>query len=416
MSMIILNPQATHGPYPDSLRAIMNIDAARQSREWLLHWSGINKAATPLWSLPGLAEKFGIADLAIKDESYRSPLGSFKALGAPLALLRLILRHWPERGYTAEDLFSGKHAKDLSDYVVISATDGNHGRALAAAALSIGCQCVIVLHKNVSLERERLIAKLGAKIVRIEGNYDDSVAHAAQLANTNGWQVVSDTSYDGYETIPRDVMQGYAIIADEIIQQTNGNDADAPAFTHIFLQGGVGGLAAGVSSYLHERYGSRRPITVVVEPKEADCLFQTAANGKLTRATGVTDSIMAGLACGEVSPLAWRFLENEIDAFAVVEDQKVPHAMRMLANGSPQDIPVLVGESGVAGFAALMEIAANPEYRAAINLDENSKVIVISTEGNTAPDIYKELVGQDGSSVLQAQQAWLSANASHSLA
>ncbi len=402
--MLIRNPRAVRGPYPDALRAIMNIDTARQSREWLMYWPGISKQPTPLWSLPDMAAKLGIAELAVKDESARSPLGSFKALGAPIALLRLILRRWPDRGYTAESLFNGRHENDLSDYVVISATDGNHGRALAAAARSIGCQCVIVLHKKVSQERERLIAGLGAKIVRVDGNYDDSVAHAAKLAKDNDWQVVSDTSYEGYEAVPRDVMQGYAIIADELVEQAPAADSDQPPFTHLFLQGGVGGMAAGVASYLHERYGQLRPTMIVVEPAEADCLYQTALNGTLTNATGATDSIMAGLACGEASALAWRFLDSEIDAFALVQDNKVPPAMRLLANGSPRDIPILAGESGVAGLVALMDIANRPEHRAAIGLNSGSRVVVINTEGDTAPDIYRTLVGRDGAEVLQAQR------------
>lgn len=406
--MIITNPRASHGPYPDSLSAVMNMHTARQSREWLSHWPGINREATPLWSLPGLARQLNISSLAVKDESSRSPLGSFKALGAPIALLRLILRRWPDRAYTARALFNGEHAADLSDYVVISATDGNHGRALAAAARSIGCQCVIVLHKNVSMEREQPIANLGARIVRIEGNYDDSVAHAAELAKINGWQVVSDTSYEGYEDIPRDVMQGYAIIADELLEQAGSAPDGAPAFTHIFLQGGVGGLAAGVSSYLHEHYGARRPMTIVVEPAEADCLYQTASNGAITKSAGMTDSIMAGLACGEASPLAWRFLESEIDAFAVVQDSKVQPAMRVLARGSSQDVPILAGESGVAGLAALIDIAASPQYRKMINLDKDAKVVLLNTEGNTAPSLYQDLVGLDGKTVLEAQRAWLS--------
>ncbi|MFA5490668.1 MAG: diaminopropionate ammonia-lyase [Candidimonas sp.] len=404
--MLIRNPRALRGPYPDALRAVMSIEKARQSRAWLMHWSGIGKWPTPLWFLPDMASKLGVAALAVKDESARSPLGSFKALGAPIALLRLILRRWPDRGYTAESLFNGRHENDLAEYVVVSATDGNHGRALAAAARSIGCRCVIVLHKKVSLERERLIAALGARIVRIEGNYDDSVAHAAKLARDNDWQVVSDTSYEGYEAVPRDVMQGYAVIADELVEQAAAAGSDQPPFTHLFLQGGVGGLAAGVASYLHERYGRDRPTMIVVEPAEADCLYQTAANGKLTNATGATDSIMAGLACGEASPLAWRFLDGEIDAFALVQDDKVPPAMQRLAKGSPRDIPILAGESGVAGLVALMDIADRPEHRAAIGLDGGSRVAVINTEGDTAPDLYRSLTGRDGAEVLQAQGTW----------
>jgi diaminopropionate ammonia-lyase family len=404
--MFTKNARAQRQHYNSSLRAIMSIEGARENRQWLAHWPGLNAGPTPLFNLPGLSRRLGIAQLSLKDESKRSPLGSFKALGAPIALLRLVLRRWPVKGYTAEGLFAGRHAIDLQDYVVITATDGNHGRALAAAAQSIGCQCVIVLHKNVSPEREAPIAALGARIVRIEGNYDDSVAEAARLAAHNGWQVVCDTSYDGYEAIPRDVMQGYATIADEVVEQS-GAKGDEPPFTHVFVQAGVGGLAAAIISYFHERYGPRRPTFIVVEPAQADCLYQSAIQGRAAHAAGSVHSLMAGLACGATSPLAWRFLEPAADFFVTVEDARVPQAMRTLAEGGADDIPVVAGESGVAGLAALMQLTAEaPEARIALGLDAMSSVLLINTEGDTAPDLYKRLVGRPGDAVLAAQAAW----------
>ncbi|MFM9433652.1 threonine dehydratase [Janthinobacterium sp. CG_23.3] len=170
------------------------------------HWPRIARGATPLHSLPDLAQGLNVAQLSVKDESLRSPLGSFKALGAPIALVRQILLLHPDFEPTA--IPAGRYADQLAAYTVTSATDGNHGRGLAAAARDVGCRCVIVLHAHVGEERERAIAIHGARIVRVKGNYDKSVEEAARLAGANGWQVVSDTSYQGYETIPRDVMQG----------------------------------------------------------------------------------------------------------------------------------------------------------------------------------------------------------------
>lgn len=157
---------------------------------------------------------------------------------------------------------------------------------LAAAAQTLGCRCVIVLHANVSHEREQAIAAYGAEIVRIAGNYDESVEEAAHRAAVNGWHVVSDTSYDGYEDIPRDVMQGYGTIAAEIVAQSDSLP-NRPAYTHVFLQGGVGGLAAGLVSYLWERHGEHRPRFIVVEPRQADCLYQSALAGYAARADGI---------------------------------------------------------------------------------------------------------------------------------
>ncbi|MEX3958882.1 diaminopropionate ammonia-lyase [Trinickia sp. EG282A] len=403
--MLIANPRATRTPYPEELRRILSIEKAEQSRSWLSCWDKISSPATPLRELPGLAAELGIGGLSLKDESMRSVLGSFKALGAPIALVRLIIRLWPDHDVDPRALFQGRYRDLLTHFTVISATDGNHGKALAAAAQTLGCRCVIVLHANVSVEREAAIAAYGAEIVRIAGNYDESVEEAARLASVNGWHVVSDTSYDGYEDIPRDVMQGYGTVAAEVVSQSNGRP-DAPAFTHVFLQGGVGGLAAGLISYMWEFHGAHRPRFIVVEPQQADCLYQSALAGQPSRATGSVDSIMAGLACGETSPLAWKFLQPAVDEFMTIRDIDAIDAMRVLASGSEGDIPVVGGESGVAGLAGLAVLLRQPELASQAGLDRRSRVLVINTEGATAPAAYEELVGETAESVLARQTMW----------
>ena len=400
--MLFANPDATRTPYPRALQTLMNIRQANESRQWLAHWPQLRVTGTPLYDLPDLATELGVDQVRVKDESVRSPLGSFKALGAPIALVRLILRTFPGHGFTAADLFAGRHASQLAGFSVISATDGNHGRALAAAAQSVGCRCVIVLHAHVSVEREQAIAAYGAQIVRVEGNYDASVAHAAALAQAHGWQVVSDTSYDGYEQVPGDVMQGYATLAAELVEASG----QGPAFTHVFLQGGVGGLAAGIVSYFWELLGEQRPTFIVVEPEQADCLMQSAMAGQPRAASGSVDSLMAGLACGETSPLAWRFLQPSVDFFMTLGDTDAVAAMRRLALGSARDIPLLAGESAVAGLAGLARLMAAPALAAQVGLGCNSRVLLISTEGATAPALYTELVGETPASVLARQQAW----------
>ena len=407
--MLFLNPRATRADYPAELSAIMNIAQAHQSREWLSSWRGIHRNATPLYDLPDAAARCQVGRLCLKDESVRSPLGSFKALGAPIALVRQILRLHPD--FEPAAILTGRYAEALRGYTVISATDGNHGRALAAAAQDAGCRCVIVLHAHVSPEREQAIAAYGADIVRIAGNYDESVQEAARLAAAHGWQVIADTSYDGYEDIPRDVMQGYGAIAEEIVEQTSAQRGRAGAFTHVFLQGGVGGMAAGLASYFWEYHGPQRPCFISVEPAQADCLLQSAIQGRPAKATGTVDSVMAGLACGETSPLAWRFLQPCVDVFMTIEDEQAIEAMRTLAQGSERDTPIVAGESGVAGLAALEWLRSDPQRSEQVGLTAESRVLIISTEGATAPREYTRLVGQSAEQVLQRQQAWQAAHA-----
>ncbi len=406
--MLYDNPRATRAPYPDALRRILNADAAAESGAWLAHWPLVGPAATPLWQLPGTAARLGIAQLAVKDEALRSPLGSFKALGAPVALLRLILRLMPAHDLDPVALIGGRHAAALASLTAISATDGNHGRALAAAAQAVGCACVIVLHAHVSAEREQAIAAFGARIVRVDGNYDASVEHAARLAAEHGWHVVSDTSYAGYEAIPRDVMQGYGVIAAECATQQP--EPQLGPFTHVFLQGGVGGLAAGVASHIWERLGARRPRFVVVEPHQADCLLQSAIAGRAARATGRVDSVMAGLACGEASPLAWQILQPCIDAFLTIDDRDALAAARALAAGADGDVPIVAGESGAAGYAGLAVLLREPALAARVGLDAGSRVLLINTEGATAPADYAAHTGQTAEAVAARREAWLAAH------
>lgn len=405
--MLIQNPSATREPYPAELAEIMSITRAHESRRWLCQWTQIARQATPLYELPDLAKRLRLARICLKDESVRSPLGSFKALGAPIALVRQILRLHPT--FVPTDILAGRYSDQLKNYTVISATDGNHGRCLAAAARDAGCLCEIVLHAHVSEEREQAIAELGGHIVRIAGNYDDSVQEAARLAAANGWQVVSDTSYDGYLDIPRDVMQGYGTIAEEIVEQVQGRAGQEGSFTHVFLQGGVGGMAAGLASYFWENQGANRPRFIVVEPEQADCLLQSCIQGRPARATGTVASVMAGLACGETSPLAWRFLQACVDAFMTIEDDHAVQAMRLLSSGSANDRPIVAGESGVAGLAGLQVLRSDSSLSEAAGLDELSRVLVINTEGATAPATYAELVGESADAVLLRQKAWVHA-------
>lgn len=217
--------------------------------------------------------------------------------------------------------------------------------------------------------------------------------------------MVSDTSYEGYEDVPRDVMQGYGVIVDELLE--GASELCECPWTHVILQGGVGGLAAAVTSGFWERYAERRPRNIVVEPQEADCLLQSAIAGRPARASGSVDSVTAGLACGDTSPLAWRFLQLSVDLFMTVSDAQDEAAMRALADGVHGDVPIVAGESGAAGLAALASLSRDPDARQAARIDTHSRVLIINTEGATAPSVDAEIVGRPVQDVLATQRAWL---------
>jgi diaminopropionate ammonia-lyase len=386
-------PLAAYGP---GERAVL--DEAGFERAWgtVTRWPGYR--ATPLVSLPGLARLAGVAELRYKDEGGRFGLGSFKALGGAYAVYRLLARMIAAKTAGAEpsveDFLSGRLRHQTEDVVVASATDGNHGRSVAWGAKLFGCRSVIYIHATVSEARRAAIASYGAEVVRTPGTYDDSVRICAEDSAKNGWHVVSDTSYEGYRQIPCDVMQGYAVMAEEIIREM-----PTPP-THVFLQGGVGGLAAALVSRFWQVWGPRRPRAIVVEPVRADCLYQSARAGMPTKATGDLDTLMAGLACGEVSLAAWDILKSGAAAFMIVPDEAAVQAMRLLAEGIDGDPRVVGGESGVGGLAGLL--AATEKARADFGLSNESRVLAIGSEGDTDAELYRKLVGRSGDEVRAA--------------
>lgn len=385
-------PEASYGPVQRAA-----LDEAGFARAWetVTRWPGY--AATPLVSLPGLARKAGVAALSYKDEGGRFGLGSFKALGGAYAVYRLLARMIAERSGGAEpgvdDLLSGRYRELTSTLTVASATDGNHGRSVAWGARMFGARCVIFIHATVSEPRREAIAAFGAEVVRIAGNYDDSVHHCAAESARNGWHVVSDTAYEGYWQIPCDVMQGYAVMAEEIVRVL-----PVPP-THVFLQGGVGGLAAAVIARLWQVWGRDRPRAIVVEPIRADCITRSIRAGVPTKTEGDLETLMAGLAAGEVSLAAWEILKGGAAAAMTVPDEAAIQAMRLLAEGVDGDPRVVGGEAGVGGLAGLLAAAVDPEVREKLGLTAESRVLTIGSEGDTDPALYKELVGRSGDAV-----------------
>ena len=370
---------------------ILSLDGFKRASKEICSWDDYRP--TPLHFLPDLAKESGVASIAYKDESYRFSLKSFKALGGAYAVANLLINKLREIGITANsfDLIARTYIEFTSKITVCCATDGNHGRSVAWGAQKFGCNCEIYIHHNVSAAREEAIANYGAKVNRIQGNYDDSVRIAAEVAEENSYYVVSDTSYEGYTDIPKDVMQGYTVMVDETMKQIKGTP------THVFLQGGVGGFPAAAVSFLVESLDCP-PIFVVVEPANADCLFQSAVNGEPTVVHGDLDTVMAGLACGEVSLLAWSILESYVPHFMTIKDDSISKTMQLLANSKR---PIVAGESAVAGLAGFLIASHDSSLKEALKLDENSRILVFGTEGDTDEKMYEKMVGRSATEVLK---------------
>lgn len=371
---------------------ILSLEGFELASKEITSWD--NYKPTPLHSFDDIAQETGVSSVFYKDENTRFNLKSFKALGGAYAVANLLIKKLKDEGIKANssDLILGTYKDYTSKLTVCCATDGNHGRSVAWGAQQFGCNCEIYIHQKVSPGREKAIAKYGALVNRIDGNYDESVRIAAKVAESNGYTVVSDTSYEGYTDIPKDVMQGYTVMVDEAMKQMNVTP------THVFLQGGVGGFPSAVVSFLQESLDCP-PIFVVVEPVNADCLFQSAVNGEPTPIHGDLDTIMAGLACGEVSVLAWSILESHVTHFMSITDESVPKAMQLLAN---RKTPIVAGESAITGLAGYLIACNDSDLKSKLMINENSKVLFFGTEGDTDEEMYEQLVGRSSEQVLNS--------------
>ncbi|MFZ6645096.1 diaminopropionate ammonia-lyase [Undibacterium sp. TJN25] len=405
-STLFTNPRCASADtaYSDAMREVLSLASFADAQRHISQWAGYH--ATPLASLPGLAEAVGLGRIHYKDESGRFGLGSFKALGGAYAVGRLLQKEVARLAgheIAADELGRPEYAGLIRGITVSCATDGNHGRSVALGAQRYGCGCIIYVHAGVSAGRVAAIEAYGAQVVRIAGNYDDSVRQAAADSARYAHFVVSDTSYPGYLDVPRDVMQGYTVMVDEILQQMGPKMGPDPQHlpTHIFVQGGVGGLAAAVCAHCWESLGSRRPRLVVVEPERAACLYHSAVAGHPVVIDGELDTVMAGLACGEISPLAWRILEQGASAFQTIDDRSALFAMKMLADGGLGDPPIVAGESAVAGLVGAVAAAQDATWREQLGLDGTSSVLVIGSEGDTDPGLYQRIVGRAAGAVRQ---------------
>ena len=358
------------------------------------HQSIPGYAPTPLQRLNRMAQRLGLGSLWVKDESARFGLNAFKVLGGAYAMARYIAsqlgRDVSQLPYEA--LTGPQVRQALGQATFFTATDGNHGRGVAWAARQLGQKAVVRMPRGSAQSRFDNIAREGAQVSVEDANYDECVRlAAAQAAQTPHGVIVQDTAWEGYEDIPAWIMQGYGTMGYEAHQQL----PEKP--THIFLQAGVGSMAGAITGFFSSLYGADRPIITIVEPNKADCLYRTAEadDGALHFVTGEMNTIMAGLACGEPCSIGWRILRANADHFISCPDYVAAKGMRILGNPMPGDQRVISGESGAATFGCVAEIMTNPELagmKAELGLDENSRVLFFSTEGDTDRENYRAVV------------------------
>ena len=372
---------------PDRIRAVRRF-----------HKSVPRFQPTPLVSLPQLAGYLGVSSIHVKDESYRCGLNAFKVLGASHGIARALAQRLGMEGDTLDlSPFTDPHMRQaMRSVTLVTATDGNHGRAVAWMAEQLECRSVVFMPRGSSPLRVESIRQHGAKASVIDGNYDDAVERAAGLAEKNGWLLIQDTARPGYEEIPAWIMQGYAVMIDEACEQM-GNQVPS----HVFAQCGVGSFAAAIQAYLIQKYGHERPVFVVVEPTRAACYFKSiTSEARLpVRVHGDMDTIMAGLACGEPSRSAWEILKDYADMFVACPDAVAMRGMRALGNPLPGDAKIISGESGAVTLGLTMEIAENDALkplREELGMNAASRLLFFSTEGDTDPEAYRRIVGAPG--------------------
>lgn len=365
-----LNPQArTH----DASSGLLTADDSARARDFFIHRP--DSSPTPLRHLTALAGSLGIRDVLLKDESERFGINAFKILGVSFAIHRL--------------LADGRLAPGG---IVASATSGNHGRAVARAARQQGVDARIYVPDVTERARRQAIADEGAEVVVVSGTYEDAVRAAARDAAAHGWVVVADTSWPGYEEIPRWIMTGYSWLLEEAAIQWSPD----PPPDVVLVQAGVGGLACAVASWCAQRFGSSRPRVVVVEPTTTACAQASVRAGRPVTVTGALDTVMAGLRCADISPMVWPILSGLVDAFVAIDDETTETTMNRLAHPLGGDPVVTAGASGASGVAALTAIMTERDLapvREALNLSASSRALAICTEGATDPEHYRRTVG-----------------------
>lgn len=359
------------------------------------HKSFDEYSVTPLHKLENLAKHHGLKNIFLKDESYRFGLNAFKVLGGSYAIGKYLAdKLGVDISEVSFDYLRSPEVREkLGEITFVTATDGNHGRGVAWAANQLGQKSVVYMPKGSSKIRLENIRKEGAEASIIEGNYDDAVRLSDEMAKKHGWVVVQDTAWEGYEDIPTWIMQGYGTLIHEAMEQLNEEGIEKP--THVFLQAGVGSFAGAVQGYLASKFGEDRPITVIMEPDDANCLYNSSLSGKREIVDGHMPTIMAGLACGEPNTISYEVLRDYSDGYLSCPDYVAAKGMRILAAPLKGDPQIISGESGAVGTGVISLLMEREEYkdlREELKLDKDSIILLISTEGDTDPEKYRDIV------------------------
>ena len=381
-------------------------DGAKKSSRFTL--SGAEKARrfhqsfpgyvpTPLVKLPALAETLGVSGLYVKDESKRFGLNAFKGLGGSYCLGRYIAEKLKVDidDLPYDKMTSWEVKETLGEITFVTATDGNHGRGIAWTAHMLGQKAVVFMPKGSVRERLENIRKLGAQAEITELNYDQTVGYAAECEKKYGWVLVQDTAWEGYETIPGWIMEGYTTMALEAAEQLG-----AVKPTHIFLQAGVGAMSGALTGFFTDYYkNEEKPVITIVEPDQADCIFRTAraGDGKLHTVDGDMRTIMAGLACGVPCTIGWEELSRNAECFGSMPDWVAAQGMRILGNPMGDDSKVISGESGASAFGLVTELLRGQSKEAAalkeqLGITKDSRILCFSTEGDTDRENYRRIV------------------------
>ncbi|MBQ9249604.1 MAG: diaminopropionate ammonia-lyase [Oscillospiraceae bacterium] len=382
-------------PQPVNLPSFVSPEAGRIAASFHAGLPGYTP--TPLVDLRDLAKSLDVRQILVKDESQRFGLNAFKALGGSFAMARLLCQRL---GITLgrdsfQVLTSDAYRRELEQLTFVTATDGNHGRGVAWAARQLGCRAVVYMPRGSAEARLNNIRAQGAEAEITDLNYDDAVRYAGQMAEKHGWILMQDTAWPGYEEIPAAIMQGYTTLGDEIRTQLDAMGTERPS--HLFLQAGVGSLAGALAGYFVSLWPEDPPKIILVEPDRADCLFRTALadDGKLHAVTGPMNSIMAGLCCGEPCTLGWEILRQTACAFISCDDAYAEHGMRLLGKPEGTDPRIVSGESGAVTAGVAARLLTDPdlaEVKEGLGLEADSRILLISTEGDTDPVNYQKIL------------------------
>ena len=327
-----------------------------------------NYSPTPLISLNKLSSKLKLNKVFYKDESKRFHLKSFKALGG---------------AYAVEKITNGN-----KNITVSTATAGNHGRSVAWGSQKLGLKCKIFISDYVSENRAEVMRSFGADVIRVKGNYEDSLNECIKKSKENNWQIVQDVAWKDYMLVPKLTMAGYSVMMKEISEQINDQK-----ISHIILQAGVGGMAAGMVAGI-ARYFSHIPEIIIVEPESAACVMESIKNGKIEKISIIKESLMGGMSCGEVSLVPWEILKNSINHCVSVSDEFVSKTIQLLAKSKLSEEKIIGGECSTPGIISLIGLNNNPKTRSKINLNKNSNVLLIGCEGDADEELYQKLLNQ----------------------